>query len=78
MLKLDGNITLPMRIDVPGIPLYIYSTGPYVAVGLLAQSAATFLTNTRSLSATVSLTDGSTIVVSPPPNTYTPLTWVTI
>jgi len=78
MLKLDGNITLPMRIDVPGIPLYIYSKGPYVAVGLLAQSAATFLTNTRSLSATVSLTDGSTIVVSPPPNTYTPLTWVTI
>jgi hypothetical protein len=85
MIRLDGNTTLPMRIDVPNVPLYINSTSymytvlnPYVSVGLLAQSAATYLTNTRSPSATVSVTDGSTITVSPPPNTYTPVTWVTI
>ena len=78
MLRLDGNTTLPMRIKVPEIPLYIHSTGPYIAVGLLAQSAATLLTNTRSPSATVSLTNGSSIVVSPPPNTYTAVTWITI
>jgi hypothetical protein len=85
MLRLDGNTTLPMRIEVPEIPMYINSINymytvlsPYVAVGLLAQSAATYLTNTRSPSSTVSLTDGSTIITSPPPNTYTPVTWVII
>jgi len=85
VLRLDNTITVPRRLEVPGLPLYVNSTSymytilnPYVAVGLLVQSAATYLTNTRSPSATVSVKDGSTIVTSPPPNTYTPVSWVTI
>ena len=85
LLKLDGNTTVPNSITPPSVPVYINSVNTvytpleaYVAVGLLAGSAATLLTNTRSPIATVSLTDGSAITVSPGPNTYTAVTWIQI
>lgn len=85
LLTLDGITRVPKRNVVPKAPLFINSTAyvytslqPYVAVGLLAESAATFLTNTRSPSATVTVTNGSAITVSPPPNTYTPVSWITV
>ena len=85
ILTLDGITSVQKRFQVPSHPLfvntlnYVYtSLEPYVAVGLLVQSASEILTNTRSPVVSVSLTDGSTIVVSPPPNTYTPLSRVTI
>lgn len=77
LLRLDGIITVPDTFAVPPVPLNINSSStnvdPYVAVGLLAQSAATFLTNTRSPSSTVSITNGNTINA-----TYTAVSWITI
>ena len=80
LLTLDGITTVPKRIPVPAVPLSIYSTQyvyiqfqPYVAVGLLAESAATLLTNTKSPSATVSLTDGNAVNAA-----YTAVSWITI
>jgi len=65
----------PFQVSYP--PLFVYArqdaftfVEPYVAVGLLAQSASTLLTNTRSPSSTVTVTDGNTIS-----NTYTAVTW---
>lgn len=65
----------PFQVSFP--PLFIHSNqdpfttlDPYVAVGLLTQSASTFLTNTRSPTSTVTPTDGRTIS-----NTYTAVTW---
>jgi len=85
LLKLDGTTIPTSNFEAPKVPLFINSQiytytplNPYVAVGVLAESAATFLTNTRSPSATVTLTNGSAITVTPPPNTYTPVTWVQI
>ena len=66
---------------VPSVPLEIESIQggytflyPYVAVGLLATSASTFLVNTRSPTATVSITDGSQLIISPS-NPFTSLSW---
>jgi hypothetical protein len=77
LLRLDETISLPDTIAKPGIPLDINRTGinsdPYVAVGLLAQSAATLLTNTKSPTATVTITDGNTIN-----GTYTAVSWATV
>jgi hypothetical protein len=80
LLKLDGTTTIPRRFTVPGVPLNINSVNyvytpiqPYVAVGLLAESAATLLTNTRSPVATVSLTNGNTINAG-----YTAVSWTRI
>jgi len=80
LLKLDGTSIATRNLEVPSVPLFINSQSytytalnPYVAVGVLAQSAATFLTNTRSPSATVTLTNGSTINAG-----YTPVTWVEV
>ena len=77
LLQLDGITRVPNRFTVPLPPLYVNSiTGvytpleAYVAVGLLAQSAATLLTNTRSPTATVSVQNGSTIN-----GAYTPVGW---
>lgn len=60
--------TLINKFKVPSIPLFIYSRSDafthlyrYVSVGLLAESADTPLLNTRSPTATVSITDGNTI-----------------
>jgi len=59
--------TLVEKFKTPTIPLFIYTRSDaythlyrYVSVGLLAESNATLLTNTRSPSATVSITDGNT------------------
>ena len=59
--------TLIDKFKTPTIPLFIYSRSDafthlyrYVSVGLLAESNATLLSNTRSPSATVSITDGNT------------------
>jgi hypothetical protein len=78
LLQLDGQNTIPQGFTVPGTPLSINSVpsvyiplSPYVAVGLLAQSAATLLTNTTSPIATVSLQDGRAVNVA-----YTAVTWV--
>lgn len=77
LLRLDETIRVYHIIEKPGIPLNINRTGtnsdPYVAVGLLAQSAATLLTNTKSPSATVTITDGNTIS-----GTYTSVSWATV
>jgi len=69
------TILNPFQVTFP--PLFIYSRQdaftslePYVAVGLLTQSASTSLTNTKSPSSTVTVTDGRTIS-----NTYTAITW---
>jgi hypothetical protein len=60
--------TLINKFKVPSIPLFIYSRSDafthlyrYVSVGLLAESANTVLSNTRSPTATVSIADGNTI-----------------
>ena len=60
--------TLINKFKVPSIPLFIYTRSDaftylyrYVSVGLLAESADTPLLNTRSPTATVSITDGNTI-----------------
>lgn len=80
VLNLDGVKSAPLTIDAPKPPFYIKSTiytytinEPYVAVGLLAQSAATLLTNTRSPSATVSIQDGRAINAS-----YTAVSWTQV
>jgi hypothetical protein len=77
VLRLNNTITVPNRFQVPGAPLDIFSVinpytplQPYVAVGLLAQSSATLLTNTRSPSSTVSVQDGNAIS-----GTYTAVGW---
>ena len=61
--------TLIEKFKTPTIPLFIYSRSDafthlyrYVSVGLLAETASTLLTNTRSPTATVSVTDANTIV----------------
>jgi hypothetical protein len=60
--------TLVNKFKTPVIPLFIYSRSDafthlyrYVSVGLLAESTGTLLANTRSPSATVSITDGNTV-----------------
>lgn len=60
--------TLINKFKTPTIPLFIYSRLDafthlyrYVSVGLLAESTGTVLANTRSPSATVSITDGNTV-----------------
>jgi hypothetical protein len=80
IITLDGITSVPKRFQVPGAPLfvntlnYVYtSIQPYVAVGLLAESAETRLTNSRSPSATVSLTDGNTINAG-----YTAVSWARV
>jgi len=72
VLHLDATISVPDTFYVPGPPLKI-SSDPYVAVGLLAQSAATLLTNTKSPSVTLSLQDGHAINAS-----YTAVTWIQV
>jgi len=69
--------TIILQFQVTFPPLFIYSIQdaftflePYVAVGLLTQSPSTLLTNTKSPSATVTVTDGNTIS-----NTYTAVRW---
>jgi len=61
--------TLIKKFGNPTIPLFIYTRSDalthlyrYVSVGLLAESASTLLSNTRSPTATVSITDANTIV----------------
>jgi hypothetical protein len=61
--------TVIEKFKRPTIPLFIYSRSDaythlyrYVSLGLLAQSADTLLFNTRSPTATVSVTDANTIV----------------
>ena len=77
LLRFVGETIVPETFEKPGIPLDINRTGtngdPYVAVGLLTQSAATLLTNTKSPAATVSITDGNTIS-----GTYTLVSWDTV
>jgi hypothetical protein len=77
LLQLDGQKTIPPTFTVPETPLNVNSVNsvitplsPYVAVGLLTQTAATLLTNTKSPLATVSLQDGNAIS-----GTFTALTW---
>lgn len=72
LLRLDSTITAPDVFNVPAIPFNI-NADPYVAVGLLAQSAATLLTNTRSPTATVSIQDGRAINA-----TYTAVGWTRV
>jgi len=80
LLRLDGNLTVPYTIAAASIPVYIDSIAnvytsfkPYVAVGLLAESAATLLTNTRSPSATVSVQNGNAVNAA-----YTAVTWAQV
>lgn len=61
--------TLIEKFKTPVIPLFIYSRSDgfthlyrYVSVGLLAETTDTLLFNTRSPTATVSITDANTIV----------------
>ena len=73
----DFTEKMPDVFAVPTLPLFItnptyilnYLT-PYVSVGLLAESASTVKTNTKSPTATVSITDGNTISPS-----YDLVTW---
>jgi hypothetical protein len=73
--------TLISKFTTPTIPLFIYSASDafthlyrYVSLGLLAESSSTLLTNTRSPTATVSVTDGNTINSS----LYTTVKWAII
>ena len=77
LLHLDAQNIVPPTFTVPETPLPINSSNlsnvyitPYVALGLLTQTSATLLTNTKSPSATVSLQDGHVIN-----GAYTALTW---
>jgi len=73
----DFTEKMPDVFAVPTLPLFItnptyalnYLT-PYVSVGLLAESASTVKTNTRSPTATVSIQDGNAISSS-----YDLVTW---
>jgi hypothetical protein len=60
--------TLPLFVVNLSPPVYMY---PYVSVGLLAESSSTVKTNTKSPTATVSITDGNTISSS----SFDPVTW---
>ena len=73
--------TLVEKFNTPNIPLFIYSRSDaftplyrYVPLGLLAESTDTLLANTRSPSATVSVTDGNTVNSS----LYSSVTWAII
>ena len=73
----DFTEKMPDVFAVPVIPLFIKNPSyildylnPYVSVGLLAESASTVITNTRSSSATVSIQDGNAISSS-----YDLVTW---
>jgi hypothetical protein len=75
--------TLVEKFKTPVIPLFIYSRSDgfthlyrYVSVGLLAESANTLLYNTRSPTATVSITDANTIVGAS--QLYNKVKWVVI
>jgi hypothetical protein len=75
--------TLVEKFKTPVIPLFIYSRSDgfthlyrYVSVGLLAESADTLLYNTRSPTATVSITDANTIVGAS--QLYNKVKWVVI
>jgi len=75
LLTMDGITYPPDTFEAPDVPLYMHLR-QYVAVGLLAQSAATLfsgalVTNTRTSPATVSLQDGNVINAA-----YTPISWV--
>lgn len=66
--------------QVQKTPLFVYTSNdvytqfnPYVAVCLLAQTASTLITNTRSPSATVSIQDGFSINSS-----YSSVTWAIV
>ena len=80
LLPIDNTSIVPNRFKVPDAPLEVYtlvnaytSMFPYVAVGLLAQSSATVLTNTRSPSATVSVQDANGISAG-----YDSVTWINV
>jgi hypothetical protein len=73
----DFTEKMPDVFAVPVIPLFITNPSyildylnPYVSVGLLAESASTVITNTKSPSATVSIQDGNAILSS-----YDLVTW---
>ena len=73
----DFTEKMPDVFAVPLIPLFITNPtyildylNPYVSVGLLAESASTVITNTKSPSATVSIQDGNAISSS-----YDLVTW---
>ena len=72
----DFTEKMPDVFAVPIIPLFIVNLSPpvyvypYVSVGLLAESASTVITNTRSPTATVSIQDANAISSS-----YTLVTW---
>jgi hypothetical protein len=71
-------VTLKEKFKQPNIPKFIYSSAnafthlePYVAVGLLAESPSSVISNTRSPTATVSITNSSSI----PGGLFNPVTW---
>lgn len=73
----DFTKKVPNVFAVPILPLFITNPtyildylNPFVSVGLLAESASTVITNTKSPSATVSIQDGNTISSS-----YDLVTW---
>lgn len=64
----DFTEKMPDVFAVPILPLFVTNPtyildylNPYVSVGLLAESASTVITNTKSPSATVSIQDGNAI-----------------
>jgi len=71
-------VTLKEKFKQPNIPNFIYSNAnafthlePYVAVGLLAESPSSVITNTRTPTATVSISNSSSI----PGGLFNPVTW---
>lgn len=74
----DFTEKMPNVFAVPVIPLFITNPSyildylnPYVSVGLLAESASTVITNTKSPTATVSIQNGNAISSS----SFDPVTW---
>jgi hypothetical protein len=73
--------TLIRKFNTPITPLFIHTTSdaytslrPYVSVGLLAGSSSTVISNTRTPTSSVSVTDGNVINSS----LYTSVTWANI
>lgn len=71
-------VTLKEKFKEPSIPKFIYSRAdafthlyPYVSVGLLAETPSSVITNTRTPTANVSITNSDTIN----PTLYDPVSW---
>ena len=77
-IGVPATTTVLKKFKNPNIPLFVYTRSDafthlyrYVSLGLMAESSSTVLSNTRSPTSSVSLTDGSSIN----PALYNPVTW---